>query len=100
MVSTFYKFNLRQQKDYLITETYKNNFFFLSTVASIKYRFIQVSFLSMSFNQRSQHHQEHINISFIQKVEQLNAQPVQNVKKCPVYLHVSCIGTVSTRFEK
>ena len=43
MASIFYESNLQQQRDCLIAETYKSNFF-LSTVISINCDFVQVSF--------------------------------------------------------
>ena len=34
------------------------------------------------------------------KLQQLNLNPVDTVKKCPVYLHIPWIGNVSMNFEK
>ena len=41
-----------------------------------------------------------INSTFKRKLQQLNSNPVQTVKKCPVYLHIPWIGNVSKKFEK
>ena len=41
-----------------------------------------------------------INSAFKQKLQQLNSNPVHTVEKCPVYLHIPCIGNVSMKFEK
>ena len=41
-----------------------------------------------------------ITSTFQRKLKQLNARPIHSAHKCPVYLHVPCLGNVSTRFEK
>jgi len=44
---------------------------------------------------------EHLIKSTIKsKLQQLNLNPVQTVKKCPVYLHIPWIGNISIKFEK
>ena len=41
-----------------------------------------------------------INSAFKRKLQQINSNPVHTVKKCPVYLHIPWIGSVSMKFEK
>ena len=65
------------------------------------YRHMDDTFVVFSYEDQTNRYSEHIIKSFVaKKIKQLEALPNFRPEKCPVYVRLPLLGSVSTQFEK